>query len=599
MLSIYSAALPILLFLSNHHHVQGNDSFSEIAANHRAADKAYNTMLREYLDEDENCPPGPPEGWPHTEPFSYTPEAQLEYTNMVDNDMQTQYQQLNQLVYGAGGGIHQTEIARPESSTTGYYTGVTHIQHVNNENLVTFFFSAGRKDGGSNTYSTINKSDENPFDGVQELYIDEEDIQPWTWVSTETIVDEGEVYHYVLFSGGNSGPEISPSKLYIYQEDSHGDLILPPTVAWEEDVSILPGPARFCLVEDLGDIYGEDDNLVSRAGTPDLIVTGIGGVFIYSKQQQEDWKLVRSIIIQPNCDLFYLSDQTCVDDLTAAYLGVQKLDGHLIIGGRTRARNAGAGLTEGFPSISYDYRNDKIVQLFSDGGQTVSVALLDGKTKVLLGTGSETGLSGEPNLSYDVTFDEPEEHRHRYLNETYVNGTSYVRGTTKTTKTTQRSRNSPTSTPSKAPSKAPSEDLLLDLTLSDTQLAFGMPTEYTPFEEVDFVPVSSEEYFIIPSPGNTKTRQVLPFKIDDDTPDLVLEVNSAQTCNIYYRPDEDMPASKVLPLPGSEGVDTFDEDGIFFFARAGDTLLIEDTLYVILAVFNGNNTVYSFSTDVF
>ena len=97
MMSIYSAALPLLLLLSNHHHVQGNDSFSEVAANHRAADEAYNTMLREYLDEDENCPPGPPEGWPHTEPFSYTPEAQLEYTNMVNEDMQTQYQQLNQL----------------------------------------------------------------------------------------------------------------------------------------------------------------------------------------------------------------------------------------------------------------------------------------------------------------------------------------------------------------------------------------------------------------------------------------------------------------------------------------------------------------------
>ena len=105
-----------------------------------------------------------------------------------------------------------------------------------------------------------------------------------------------------------------------------------------------------------------------------------------------EWKLVRSIIIQPNCDAFFIpSDQTCVDDLTAAYLGVQKLDGYLIIGGRTRSRNAGAGLTKGFPSISYDYQNDKIVQPFSDGGQTVSVALLDDKSKVLLGTGSQSG----------------------------------------------------------------------------------------------------------------------------------------------------------------------------------------------------------------
>ena len=272
-----STALPVLLLLSNHHHVHGNDFINEVAATHRAADEAYNTMLREYLDEDENCPPGPPEGWPHTEPFSYTPEAQLEYTNMVNEDMQTQYQQLNQLVYGGGGGIHQSQIARPEGSTTGYYTGVTHIQHVNNENLVTFFFSAGRHDGGSNTYLTIDKSDENPFVGVQELYIDEEDIQPWTWVSTDTVVqDNNEVYHYVLFSGGSSGGIVGPSKLYLYREDSYGDLILPPTNAWEEDVSILPGSARFCLLEDLGDIFAEDGNLISRAGTPDLIISGTG-----------------------------------------------------------------------------------------------------------------------------------------------------------------------------------------------------------------------------------------------------------------------------------------------------------------------------------
>ena len=569
MLSIYSA-LPLVLLLSNHHGVQGNDFSDE--------------MLREYLDEDMNCPPGPLEGWPHTEPFTYTPEAQLEYTNMINEDMQTQYQLLNQLVYGAGGGIHQTEIARPEGSTTGYYTGVTHIQHVNDENLVTFFFSAGRHDGGTNTYFTIDTSNDNPFVGVQELYIDKEDIQPWTWVSTDTVQDDNEVYHYVLFSGGSSGGIVGPSKLYIFQEDINGQLMLPPSVEWIEDTSILPGAARFCLLTDLGDIYDKDDNLVSSARTPDIIITGTGGLYIYSKQQQDDkWKLVRSIVIQANCALFFIaSDQNCVDDLTAAYLGVEVLDGYLIIGGRTRSRNAGTGFMEGAPSISYDYRKDEIVQRFSDGGQTVSVALLDGKSKVLLGTGSESDLSGEPNLSYDVTFE---------------GEMTYMRG--RTTKTTSRSRASPTSTPSKAPSRAPSEVLTLELELSDTQLAFGMPLEYTPFEFVDTVPVSSEKYFVVPTPGNTKTRQVLPFKIDGDVPDLVLEVNSGQTCNIYYRTMANETASKVLPLLGSEGIDTFDEDGMVYYARAGDALLIGDKLYIILANFNGNNTVYSFSTDVF
>ena len=130
-----------------------------------------------------------------------------------------------------------------------------------------------------------------------------------------------------------------------------------------------------------------------------------------------------------------------------------------------------------------------------------------------------------------------------------------------------------------------------------------MPTNYTPFQLVSPIPVSSKEYFIVPAPGNTKTRQVLSFRVGgDDTDDttggadLVLEINSAQTCNIYYRRAGNETASKVMPLPGSEGENDYDR---YYYSRAGDALVVEDQVYIILTQFNGNNTVYSFSTDVF
>ena len=80
-----------------------------------------------------------------------------------------------------------------------------------------------------------------------------------------------------------------------------------------------------------------------------------------------------------------------------------------------------------------------------------------------------------------------------------------------------------------------------------------------------------------------------------DAADLVLEINSAQTCNIFHRATRNDMA-KVFQLPGSEGVNT---DNEMYYARAGDTLVVEDQVYIILAQYNGNNTVYSFSTDIF
>lgn len=137
----------------------------------------------DYEDEDIEAPPGP---FKHTKPLVTTKYEQIEYNKLIQQRLYGTYEQEYFSPYiraGSGGKtkakveqeqhpIHQTQIARPEFSTTGYYTGVTHFHHVNNKDLVTFLFSAGRHDGGSNTFFTIDTSVEgNPFMGVQELYI--------------------------------------------------------------------------------------------------------------------------------------------------------------------------------------------------------------------------------------------------------------------------------------------------------------------------------------------------------------------------------------------------------------------------------------------
>ena len=50
---------------------------------------------------------------------------------------------------------------------------VTHFRHINDPNLITLPFSAGRHDGGSNTFLTVDTtaaaSGSDPFVGAQEV----------------------------------------------------------------------------------------------------------------------------------------------------------------------------------------------------------------------------------------------------------------------------------------------------------------------------------------------------------------------------------------------------------------------------------------------
>ena len=692
----------------------------------------------DYEDEDIEAPPGP---FKHTKPLVTTKHEQIEYNKLLEQRMYDTYKQeyFSPYIPGAGSGgktkveqeqhpIHQTQIARPEFSTTGYYTGVTHFHHVNNKDLVTFLFSAGRHDGGSNTFFTIDTSiDGNPFMGVQELYIDEKDISTFTWVSSWS---NNNATHYTLFSGGVGSGVVGPSKLYVFEGDLDGELILPPKLLWVENTSKVDGSARYCLLADLGNIYNDNGDgtttQVSTDGFVDIIITGTGGLYIYSSptailddnHNDNDWTLVRSILIDD------------LNDDTAALMGVEALDDrYLMVAARASWSNAGREFKA--PSLVYDYQKDEIVQKLPGNGQTISVSLLDNDTHVLIGAGGEAGFTGQPNLLFDVTYeeytkefvidmiynneedgknDEDYEYKEEEEDEDFlllqewdqVNVQQFLEDIllfliprTATTKEKEEdeqadevNRQEPrrllrtssdtmsfsysynaviwdeesvdsqeqqscsacssglsvddgtpvdsTGTtcgtlladamnakegsaqclamiavlskccPTKPPA-TPSQDvytedetqpnegnMLVSLVLSETQLVDRMPLDYKIYYKVDSSP--NQNY----SPGKTRTRQVLSFTIDnngsDGKADLVLEINSAQTCNIFYRTMVNETASKVFQLPGSEGVNTENES---YYARAGDTLVVQDQVYIILAQYNGNNTVYSFSTDVF
>ncbi|KAL7549644.1 hypothetical protein ACHAWF_012913 [Thalassiosira exigua] len=541
-----------------------------------AAKQRYYDLLAAFDDDDEDAPPGPPGGWPHLPAFSTTLEQQREYNDRFEEEVYAAAHELYFQSYGGkdARGIRVNQIARPEGATTGYYTGVAHFRHVNDPDLATFLFSNGRHDGGTNTYLTVDTSVEgNPFAAAQESFVDADDVSTYTWVSTYTVAErDGPAHHYALFSGGSGGGAIGPSKMYLYEEDYDGTLRLPPRLVFAENLNDIAGSARYCLLADLGDLYDGDGDQVSIRGLPDVLITGTGGLNVYSALGRDEWRRTRSIRISDSDD-------------TVAFLGVEVLGDYLIVAART-AWKLSARFDFDAPCLVYDYVNEEMVQRFAGGGQTVSVAVLDGGSRVLVGAGGQTSYSGQPNLMFDAIYEE-EDRESRYPKYGRLKGKSVKNHTKKRIRKDRRD--------SKAgKGHKPPADETLSLELSETQLALGMPRNYASTERVDPVPVSSQEYFVVPSPGTTRTRQVSSFRIDDVPADLVLEVNSAQACNVYYREAAGEPSSRVMPLPGSEGAYT--ESGNVY-ARGGDALLVGDRLYVILAMYNGNNTVYSFGID--
>ena len=220
---------------------------------------------------------------------------------------------------------------------------------------------------------------------------------------------------------------------------------------------------------------------------------------------------------------------------------------YLVISSRARWKVARENELPDAPCLVYDYQKDTVLQTFSWGGQSVSVAAIGDGSQILLGNGGQAGISGQPNLLYQI-----------------------------------QERNG-------------GENDDIDLELSDVQLFKGESTLYVPLERVD--PTPDSEYYSVPRSDITKTRQVKSFPLSDDlssSEEIVLEVNSAETCNLYYRKNEDY-VSMILPLPGSEGYISEVYGGVY--ARGGDVLMLGDQVFVVLANYNGNNTVYSFDSQ--
>lgn len=529
-----------------------------------------------------------------TEPLVTTVDEQVAYSKRQEQEV---YRNAKDEQFEAYGGkdanrIQITQIARPQGATSGFYTGVTHFRHINDPNLVTFLFSAGRHDGGTNTYLTIDTTEERPFEGGQEQFIEEANIAPWTWVSSYTKEsDGGAVKHYTLFSGG-SGREDGPSTLYIIAENQDGTL-QEPVKDWVEPIDINHKSARFCLIEDLGNIYDKDGSLLSTDGNPDLIITGTGGLDIYSLKSMEEG--------------FVRSRHVGIEDLgtdASALFGDQVVDKqYLVIASRARWREKGKEFTA--PSIVYDYLNDIVVEEFAHHGQSVSVALVDNRSRVLVGSGGNTASSGQPNIMYDIIYeptnkdgDNNDAARARYDDDyAYTTEADAV-----ALKAVPAGKIRPTMFQLRAARKMSSKaQSTMQLVRSEMQLTEDMPIEFNyPFEHSDGTPDAG-----LPVQGHTKTRQVLSFQVQGVDADLVLEVNTAQTSNIYYRSDADSYTSKILQLPGSEGFEIFNANAtrrkdrfVLVSARAGDALEIDGKLHVVIANFNGNNTVFSFDTDI-
>ena len=130
---------------------------------------------------------------------------------------------------------------------------------------------------------------------------------------------------------------------------------------------------------------------------PDIIISGLGGIDIYSQTGGEgDWKLVRSL---PLVNAF------SSDNLAGAssYVGVALVDDQrLAISSRSRWNITDQGLTPDSPCVLWDYTSDKVVGTFSSNAQTVSVDYLHENSQILVGAGGEADYSAQPNLFLDI-----------------------------------------------------------------------------------------------------------------------------------------------------------------------------------------------------
>ena len=253
-------------------------------------------------------------------------------------------------------------------------------------------------------------------------------------------------------------------------------------------------------------------------------MTGRGGLDVYSRGSDGGWARTRSL------------------PMSSLRTDAGALHGAAVVGGRyvvasSRPGSRYAGRGHRSPAFVYDAVDGTVVQSLAGRGTSSSVAVLDGGTSVLVGSGGGPGMSGQPNVIYEVR-------------------------------------------------RAGGDDGRPRLAVAGSQLLPDMPVRYNyPYARVDGAPDGSR-----PVPGDTKTRQVLALRLGDGA-EVVLEVNAAQTCNVYYRPEAGRPATKVLQLPGSEGYVVEGAGGRRqVVARAGDAVVSPDgtTVHLRLVLCESN-----------
>ena len=298
-------------------------------------------------------------------------------TKIYNNNLQIIYS-IDDLQIKSTGNINKLNtIEYPDNTINQYHTGCSYFVHNNNSNLVTFVFSAGRHETGYNTYMTIDFSGTTPFNNSKEIIIDKPTNKNngYSWVSVKSVGDN----HYVLFSGDGSHilpNHITPSIMYLFKEDTNGNLIIPTGPIFTQPSSY--NGSRYCLLDNL-----YNSNI-------DIILLGTFGLEIYSSSSNE-YSLKKSINLP-------------TDTTSSAFLGASIYENnskkYIIIGNRSRWSDVNNNNLNA-PNLIYDITDDKIISNFGKSCQTVSIGLINGNS-IITGNGGEANIQGSPNIIYKI-----------------------------------------------------------------------------------------------------------------------------------------------------------------------------------------------------
>ena len=81
---------PLLLLFSI---IIGIATSSSSLSTYQSLQQQYYELLASYEDDDINSPPGPTNGWPHTQPYTTTYNDLVSYNNLLEQRMYVTYQE--------------------------------------------------------------------------------------------------------------------------------------------------------------------------------------------------------------------------------------------------------------------------------------------------------------------------------------------------------------------------------------------------------------------------------------------------------------------------------------------------------------------------